>query len=440
MQKKLNTLISSRWIIPIEPHGLALENHALAIQDGRILDLLPKQEAIQKYQASETLDLKNHVLIPGFVNTHTHAAMNLLKGIANDIPLMKWLNEYIWPTEEKWIDESFVRDGTQLAMAEMIKCGTTCFNEMYFLPEAAAKAAHDAQMRALISLALIDITEKDIKKAFATYREKCIALHGIYKNDPLVSIELGPHAPYTVSDYSLKEIKKLADNLKLHIHMHVHETKHEVDESLEKLKKRPLKRLEELELLDKNFQAIHMTQVTDEDIKLIQTHNCHIVHCPESNLKLASGFCPVQKLLNSNINVALGTDGAVSNNDLDIISEMRTASLLAKAVSGDAAALTAANALRMATLNGAKAMGLEKEIGSLEIGKSADLTAIDLSDISTQPIYDPTAQIVYAANRHQVTDVWVAGYRLLKNRQLTTLDEKEIIAKANEWADKIKKT
>jgi len=432
----VDTLIHARWIIPVEPEHTVLDHHSLAIRDGRIVGLLPAQQARQQYSANEVIELNHHALLPGFVNAHTHAAMSLFRGLADDLPLMDWLTKHIWPAEGRWVSAEFVRDGAQLAVAEMLKSGTTCFSDMYFFPEATAQVAREAGIRAVIGLILIDFPP-----AYAQtpdeYIDKGLRLFDALRHESHITAAFAPHAPYSVSDGPLGRIRTVNSELNLPMHMHVHETAHEVDEAVSKTGQRPLARLDALDLVDPSLVAVHMTQLNDGEIARLGEVHAHVVHCPESNLKLASGFCPVHKLLQAGVNVAIGTDGAASNNDLDMLDELRMAALLAKAVSGEATAVPAHTALRMATLNGARALGLEAETGSLTPGKAADLTAIDLSALSSQPVYDPASQIVYAASREQITDVWVAGRRLLANRVLTTLDETAILLRAREWRDKI---
>jgi 5-methylthioadenosine/S-adenosylhomocysteine deaminase len=432
----VDTLIHARWIIPVEPESVTYEHHTLVINSGRIIDLLPTELAKQKYQGTTTENLDNHALLPGLINSHTHAAMTLMRGIADDLPLMDWLQNHIWPLEQKWMTESFVKDGTDLAIAEMILGGTTCFNDMYFFPEITAAQAIHHGIRASVGLIVIDFPTVWAEHSDA-YIEKGLALHDQLRHHPLISTPFAPHAPYTVSDQPLQKIKTFTDELELPIHMHVHETLHEVELAQEKTGQRPLQRLHDLGLLDPSFIAVHMTQLTDDEIVLFAESGAHIVHCPESNLKLASGFSPIAKCLAAGINVALGTDGAASNNDLDMFGEMRTAALLGKAVAGDASAIPAMTALRMATINGAKALGLDHETGSLSIGKAADVIAVDLSHLETQPLYCPVSQLVYAASRQQVTDVWVAGKRLLQQRHLTTVNIDELKIKVTEWRERL---
>lgn len=432
----VDLIIQARWIIPVEPEAFIHDNASLVIDDGRIIDILPHEQAIQKYQTHKLEILPNHVLIPGLINCHTHAAMALFSGLADDLPLMDWLQNHIWPAEQKWVSPAFVKDGTDLAIAEMLRGGTTCFNDMYFYPEIVAQQVLQHGIRANIGLIVFDFPTIWAENAEA-YLSKGLALHEELRNHPLLSMSFAPHAPYTVSDEPLSKIRTFADEMNLTIHMHVHETRQEVLDQQQKTGQTPLQRLQDLGLLTPNFMAVHMTQLNAQEIENFAQTGAHIIHCPESNLKLASGFCPVAACLQAGINVALGTDGAASNNDQDMLAEMRTAALLAKGVAADASVVSAAQALKMATLNGAKALGLEHEIGSLKIGKAADVVAIDLSELETQPVLNPLAQIVYAASRHQVTDVWVAGKQLLNKRELTTLDLHDLQKRVAIWQQRL---
>lgn len=433
---QVDLIIEARWIIPVEPRSVIYENYSLVINEGKILDLLDSQQARYQYQAKLLQSLPDHALIPGLINCHTHAAMSLLSGIADDLPLMEWLQNHIWPAEQQWVSESFVRDGTDLAIAQMLRSGTTCFNDMYFFPEIVAQQVLNNGMRANIGLIVFDFPTIWAEDAEA-YLAKGLALHEQLRHHALITTSFAPHAPYTVSDQPLQKLLSFANEMDLSIHMHVHETAFEVNQQWELSGETPLQRLDNLGLLSPAFMAVHMTQLTAEQIGFYAQTGGHIIHCPESNLKLASGFCPVAACLEAGINVALGTDGSASNNDLDMLGEMRTAALLAKAYAGNAAAVSATQALEMATINGAKALGLEQQIGSLQIGKAADIVAIDLSEIETQPIFHPIAQIVYAATRHQVSDVWVAGKQLLKNRQLTQIDLAELKQRVANWQQKL---
>jgi len=434
--QQVDSIIHARWVIPVEPAGMALDDHSLVIHDGRIESIRPTKTVLEHYQASTEHHLPQHALIPGLINAHTHAPMNLMRGLADDLPLQEWLEQHIWPTEARWVSEHFVHDGTQLAVAEMLRSGTTCFNDMYFFPDVTARVALNAGIRAMIGLIVIDFPTIWAQDA-DEYIGKALDLHDQIKGEAMLGCCFAPHAPYTVSDQPLSRIRTLAHELALPIHMHVHETAREVQLAESETGKRPLARLDDLGLLSPDFLAVHMTQLSDEDIDLVTDRGVRVIHCPESNLKLASGLCPVHRLQQKGVSVALGTDGVASNDDLDMLGEMRTAALIAKVAADDASALPAHAALRMATLNGAEALGLGEITGSLETGKAADIVAIDLGRLETQPLYNPISQIVYSSNRDQISDVWVAGRHLLKSRQLTTLDEDELIAKARLWRDKI---
>ncbi len=432
----ISTLINARWIVPVEPEGLILEYHALAIDGGRILAILPQAEAATRYQAETCLMLDRQVLMPGLINAHTHASMTLLRGLADDLPLLNWLQDHIWPAEARWVDPAFVRAGTRLAVAELLRGGTTCFNDMYFFPEATAAVVCEAGIRACVGLIALDFPTA-YARSLDEYLNKGLALHEALRSEPLLHTALAPHAPYTVSAPALERIGRLATDLNLPVHIHVHETAAEVADFQARHGCRPLQRLEEIGLLSSRLLAVHMTQLEPVEIERLVQTGVHVIHCPESNLKLASGFCPVAQLDAAGVNVAIGTDGAASNNDLDLFGELRTAALLGKGVAGDARVLPAARILRMATLNGARALGLAHETGSLEPGKSADVIAVDLSELETEPVYHPLSQLVYAVSRRQVSNVWVAGQRVLAERHLTTLDLDETVREARNWRDRI---
>ena len=434
--KNIDTLLHARWIIPADGNEHCLTDHSIAIHEERILDILPGDIAKQTYQAQTEINYSNHALMPGLINAHTHAAMSLFRGLADDLALMDWLNNHIWPAESQWVNEDFVQLGTELACAEMLRSGTTCFNDMYFFPDVAARVAHKAGMRATVGLIALDFPTIWARDA-DEYIDKGLIVHDEYRGNELIDTAFAPHAPYTISDEPLQKIRMLADELDLPVHMHIHETAHEVDEAVKNTGKRPLQRLADLGLISPNLVAVHMTQLDPEEIDQLAAAGSHIVHCPKSNLKLASGFCPVKQLLDAGINVALGTDSASSNNDLDMFSEMRTAALLAKGVSGDATAVPAHQALTMATINGAKALGISDKTGSLSIGKYADLIAVDFSSIESTPVYDPISHLVYCCGREQVSDVWVAGRHIMKNRTITTLDIERIKKSANEFSAKL---
>lgn len=434
---QVEILIHARWLLPIEPDpATVLENHSIALDNGRITAVLPTTEAREAFQAAEIVELPQHVLMPGLVNAHTHAAMSLMRGLADDLPLMDWLQEHIWPAEARFVNPEFVVDGVRLAAVEMLRSGTTCFNDMYFFPDVSAQIAAESGLRASIGMILLDFPTQWAENP-DEYLHKGLQVRDTWKGHSHISTAFAPHAPYTVSDGPLRKMRTLSDEMDVPIQMHVHETAHEVAEAVENNGQRPLARLHALGLLTPNLSAVHMTQLTQEEIELCAETGVSVVHCPESNLKLASGLCPVHKLLKAGVNVALGTDGAASNNDLDMLGEMQTAALLGKAVAEDASALPAAEVLRMATLGGAKALCQEDQIGSLVKGKWADLTAINLNTPETRPLSNVISQLVYAAGREQVSDVWVAGRRLLQERRLLSADKDDAMARAQVWADKM---
>jgi len=431
----LDLLLLPTWLVPVEPAGVVLKEHAIGIRDGRIVFIGPRATAL-KLDATEVRELPDMLVCPGLINAHGHAAMTLFRGLADDLPLMTWLENHIWPAEAKWVDEAFARDGTDLAIAEQIKGGITCFSDMYFFPKVASERVHNSGIRAQIAIPILDFPIPGASTADEAIRQG-VELFGDLKHHERIRITFGPHAPYTVCDENLEKIRVIAEELDASIHMHVHETAFEVQQAVDQTGERPLARLGRLGLLGPRFQAVHMTQISEDDLALLVESNTNVIHCPESNLKLASGFCPVERLWQAGVNVAIGTDGAASNNDLDLLGETRTAALLAKAVAGSATALDAHRALRMATLNGARSMGIEAEVGSLEVGKAADIVAFDLSGLAQQPVYDPVSQLIYATGRDCVKHLWVAGKQLLDDRRLTRLDEEQLCANAKAWGQRI---
>jgi 5-methylthioadenosine/S-adenosylhomocysteine deaminase len=444
-QAQADLRINSHWIVTLEnttDQALTqpvLIDHCLLVKDGIILAIEPQSSC--QISATETIDLGQQVLMPGWVNAHGHAAMSLFRGLADDLPLMTWLEQHIWPAEGQHVDEDFVSQGTELAIAEMIQSGTTTFADMYFYPQQSAEAALKSGIRAVCFTPVLDFPTNYAQNA-DEYIRKAVECNDRFNNHPmneqgLVQIGFGPHAPYTVSDEPLKEITMLADQLDMPVQIHLHETAFEVAESLGKFNKRPTQRLEDIGFLNERVSCVHMTQINDSDIAILQKTGACIVHCPESNLKLASGFCPIAKLSAAGIPLAIGTDGAASNNSLDMFSETKTAALLAKGISQDASAVPAIEALTMATLGGAKALGIDAITGSLKPGKAADIQAIDLNTLSSQPVFDPISHLVYCAKSTQVSHVWVNGRCLLKNGKLTTLDEETLINQAKDWANVI---
>ncbi len=433
----IDLLIEARWIIPVEPTGLVLENHAIAIDQGRIVDVLPQQDAASRFIPQTHRQLPHHILIPGLVNLHTHAAMTLLRGLADDLPLMEWLEKHIWPAEARHLSPAFVHDGSLLACTEMLRGGITCFNDMYFFPKSVATAALSTGIRAAIGLIAVDFPTPYGHDA-EDYLSKGMALRDEFRNESRLSFCLAPHAPYTVSDRSFSKVLALAEQCDLPIHLHLHETHQEIEGSLKQYGVRPIERLRRLGLLSPALIATHAIHLQADEISLLAQHGCSVAHCPSSNLKLASGIAPIAELAEAGVNIGIGTDSAASNNRLDMFAEMRLTALLAKARSNRAEAIGAHQALRMATLEGARALGLENLIGSLCPGKAADLCAINTHDARLMPCHDPASLLVYTAGREHVSDVWVAGKCCIKDGQLTGNNEIELIRLASLWQNLVR--
>jgi 5-methylthioadenosine/S-adenosylhomocysteine deaminase len=435
MKTPADLILLPQWVVPVEPQEVLAE-HAVVVKNGAILDVLPADDALARYAAAQTLALPGRALIPGLVNLHGHAAMSLFRGFADDLPLMAWLGERIWPAEKKHVSEAFVRDGTLLAAAEMLAGGVTTCNDMYFFPRAAGEAFLQAGMRAALGMIVLEFPS-----AYATdaddYLAKGLAMRDELKEEPLLSFTFAPHAPYTISDATFGRINTLTEQLGLPIHTHIHETADEIRDSLKQHGVRPLERLARLGLLGPNFIGVHAVHINDAEIESLAAHGCHVAHCPSSNLKLASGFAPVAELMRAGVNLGFGTDGAASNNRLDLFAEMRLAALLAKGASGDAAALPAAAALQAATLDAARALNLDDRIGSIAVGKRADLVAVDLHALSSQPVFDPVSHLVYVAGREHVTHVWVDGKLKLNERRLVDLEPDDLTARAAYWRAKL---
>ena len=437
---KVDLIIEASWVCPVVPSDVILANHAVVIQSGKIIDICPIAE-IKKYQANETVQLHNHVLIPGFINLHTHAAMSLMRGLADDLPLMPWLQAHIWPAEQALVSPSFVRDGTMLACAEMLAGGITCFNDMYFYPLAAAEAAKQIGVRANLGLVVIEFPTNYANDA-ADYIDKGTAAKDQLRDESLISFSFAPHAPYTVADATFLQINTLSAQLDIGLHTHLHETQVEITQSEQTYGMRPLARLANLGLLNSTVTLAHCVHLNEAEVKQLAEYGCSIAHCPSSNLKLASGIAPIANYVKHGINIGLGTDGAASNNRLDMFTEMRLAALLAKGQSGDATAVSAHEALRMATINGAKALGMDDKIGSIEVGKLADLTAVKLSDISMQPCFDVASHLIYVAGREQVSHVWVNGDLKYhkpngNNGVYSNVEPHDLSDIINKWQDKV---
>jgi len=429
--------INARWLIPIEPADVVLEHQAVLVQGDRIAAIVSQDEADARFRAKEVIDLPSHVVLPGLINMHGHAAMSLFRGLADDLPLMTWLNDHIWPAEGTFVSEAFIADGTQLAMAELLRTGTTTFSDMYFFPEIVAQLAHDAGMRAQICFPLLDFPTP-WGSGPDEYLSKGEAFIKQWQDNAFIMPAIGPHAPYTVSDEPLRKAVALSEATGAPIQIHLHETAFEVADAMEKSGKRPTARLAELKVLGTNTQCVHMTQIDESDIALLQATGAHVIHCPESNLKLASGLSPVQTFRKAGVNVAIGTDGAASNNDLDLFGELNTAAMLAKVVADDASALSAHEALAMATIQGARALGRDHELGSLAAGKLADIIAVDLGDPFLQPVYDPASHLVYSNHGRQVSHSWINGVPQVQEGKLTRIDVPDLMLRVQGWADRIR--
>ena len=432
-----DTLIDARWCVPVEPAGAVLEHHSIAITDGRIEAVLPTSEAHQQYSPGAHLTRSEHMVFPGFVNTHTHAAMTLLRGFADDLALERWLREAIWPTEHRFVSTEMVRDGTRHALAEMLQSGVTCFSDQYFFPETVAETAQEMHVRAVVATPVLDPPTP-----WASSGKECLSkaadiVHDAYADHPLIRTAFAPHSTAIVSDETFRELRILADQLDVGIQIHLHESAAEVAEAISNTGKRPVARLAELGLINASLLAVHAVHLNDEEVVQLSDAGVAISHCPHSNLKLASGMARIAHMRAAGLTVSLGTDGAASNNALDMLAELRTAALLAKAVAKDAEVLDAHTALRMATLDGATALGLADEIGTLQPGKAADITCADLSSLRTQPVHNPVSQLIYACSAAQISDVWIAGRHQLSEHQLVGIDAEEILARSGEWQQRI---
>ncbi|MBX3670246.1 MAG: TRZ/ATZ family hydrolase [Rhodocyclaceae bacterium] len=430
--QSVDLLIEARWVLPVEPADLCLAHHAVAVASGRIVDVLPIAEARRRYAAATRVELRDHLLMPGLVNIHGHAAMTLLRGYADDLPLMRWLRERIWPAEVKHAGEQFVHDGTLLACAEMLRGGITCANDMYFYPDAAARAFDRAGMRALIGIIAIDFPTAYASDA-TDYLAKGLATRDLWRNNERIGFALAPHAPYTAGDNTLSQVGLLAAQLDLPIHIHIHETADEIRQSMQEHGVRPLARLARLGLLGPQFIGVHAVHCDEQDIQLLAHHGCHVAHCPSSNMKLASGIAPIAQMLDAGINVGLGSDGAASNNRLDLFQEMRHTALLAKVAHCDATRLPAHRVVQMATLDGARALGVDRYIGSIRSGKFADLCAVNFGSAHLQPVYDPASHLVYVAGRDDVSHVWIQGEPLVENGKLLHLSNESMLALTSVW-------
>ena len=438
-KKNASIIISASWIFTSNSEGQLLSDYSIVIENDKIIDLVPQDKVFDEYEANDTYQLTDHILIPGLINTHTHAAMSLFKGFADDLPLQDWLNDYIWPAEKEFINSSFVKDGSILALSEMIKSGVTTFNDMYFFPDATAEAVKELGVRSNIGLVVLDFPTN-----YATdpedYLLKGFEFRDKWRNEELITTSIAPHAPYSVSDEAFTLINTYSEELSINIHTHLHETQWEIEDSIEKYGITPVQRLNNLGIIGPSLMAVHCVHLNDQDMATLAKNKVSIVHNPSSNMKLGSGIADIAKMLKQNLNISLGTDSSASNNRLDMMEEMRLAALLIKGSTKSPESFSANEAIKMATINGAKALGLESIIGSIEKNKKADLVAIDLNSIENQPIYNPLTTFVYSSSRSDVSYVWIDGEIKLKDKKLVKIDEKRIIQLAKKWQRKLKKT
>ena len=435
---RTQTLVHAGFVVPVVPARTVRVDHSVLIEGHEIRAVLPRTEAERAFPDATVVDLKDHVLLPGLINMHTHSAMTLLRGFADDMELNVWLKDHIWPAEANFVGPEFARDGSLLAIAEMLRGGTTCFNDMYFFPDETLAVCLETGIRAAIGIPLIEI-ETPWASDIDSYFAKGLAIYERWRDEPLLNFSLSPHAPYTVSDETLSRIAALSDELTIPVHLHLLETEWEIRHSMQSYGLHPLARLERFGLLSEKLQAVHMAHLTADDVDRLAATGVNVVHCPQSNLKLASGMCPLHSLLKAGVNVALGTDGAASNNDLDLLAEAQTAALLAKGVAANARAVDAFQALEMLTMNGARALGQSHRIGSIEPGKQADLCALNLAAPETQPLHHVVSQVIYAASSRQISDVWVSGKRLLASGHLMTMDLDSVLARARHWRERMTK-
>jgi len=430
-----DTVLHPDFVLPIIPRGELLDAHSVAIKSHSIAAIMPRSEA-RATTAATHVDLGGCVLMPGLINGHCHAAMSLLRGYADDMPLSSWLQQTIWPTEQQLVNTEFVRDGSDLAIAELLKGGTTTLIDNYFFPEITAEQCDSAGLRALLNFPIIDV-----ETAWARDANGCInrglELRDRYRDHDRIEIGFGPHSTYGVSESHLAKVAMLAEELDAPVHIHLHETKQEVLSSVERCGLRPIDLLQRVGLLGPRTQCVHMNAVGTQDIENLATHGAHVVHCPRSNLKLGSGISPVQQLLDSGINVALGTDGAASNNRLNMLAEAQAASLVGKWQHDDPQAVDAWTVLEMATLSGARALGQADRLGSIEPGKLADLIAVDITGAHHLPLNSIPSNIVYASSGTEVRWSWIAGRLIMCDGQLETLDYNDVARRARQWSDRL---
>ncbi|MDA1134262.1 MAG: TRZ/ATZ family hydrolase [Proteobacteria bacterium] len=435
MIKQVDLIITPRWIFSAID-SVVLEKTSIVVDNGNILELIPNEIIEQKYAAKASFNLTDHLLLPGLINSHTHAAMSLFKGYADDLTLQSWLTDRIWPAEKKYVDEKFVTEGSKLAIAEMIQSGITTFNDMYFYPQQTAEVAVKIGMRANLGMVLLEFPTNYASDP-DDYLTKGLAFRDLFREEGLISTSLAPHAPYSVSDESFLKINTYAQELDLKIHVHLHETTTEIEDSLKQYGLTPIQRLDALGVLGPHISAAHCVHLTNTDLDILAKNNMCVIYNPTSNLKLGSGIANIKGMIERDICIAIGTDGSASNNRLDILNELNIALLINKGVNHQADFMNPAELIKMATLNGAKSIGMEGRLGSLEKGKCADLIAVNMSSLEMKPIYDPLSSLLYSGNRSMVSHVWIGGNMQMKERALINIDVDELLNGLGAWQQKI---
>jgi 5-methylthioadenosine/S-adenosylhomocysteine deaminase len=429
---------SARYVITMDARRRVIDDGAIAVRGERIVAVAPQAEIDRRYTAVQRLDRPEALIAPGLINAHTHAPMSLLRGLADDVSLQDWLRKFIFPAEARNVTPDFVRWGTRLACLEMLLSGTTTFTDMYYFEDTVAEETRRAGLRGVLGETIIGFPAPDAKTPEKALRfaERYVQR---FRNDPLILPAVAPHALYTNSEQTLKSSRALADRYGVPLLIHVAETRHERDDAIAQWSKSPVQLLDSWGVLSGRTLAAHAVWIDDRDIATLKARATGVAHCPSSNMMLASGVAPVVKMLAAGLNVGLGTDGpAGSNNDLDLVQEIALAAKLQKVSTGDPRSLTAMQALGMATMGGARALGLDKEIGSLEPGKRADAITMRLDVPNAVPIYDIVAQLVYALKGADVRDAMVNGRLLLRDRRALTLDQPAILAKAAEYGVKVR--
>lgn len=436
-RETVDILIVKGTVITMDSNGTVLEAGTVVINDGTIVAVGASESLKSKFKAKETINANGRIVMPGLINTHTHAAMVIFRGFADDLPTQEWLENYIWPAEAKYINAETVRLGTLLAIAEMLRSGTTTFNDMYFFEDEVAKAAKEAGIRAVVGEALLDFPtpNKKTPQEGLEYSEMLIQK---WRGDPLVTVAVAPHAPYTCSPEILKAAKNISDKYNVRFHIHLSETEKEVNKIQKKYGLTPVGYMDSLGVLGDNVIAAHCVHLTEEDIQLIAHRKVGVAHDPESNMKLASGVAPIPDLLDAGVKIGLGTDGAASNNDLNMFEEMDTTAKLHKVFRQDPTVIDAQTVVEMATIGGARVLGLDDQIGSIEEGKRADIIVIDLNKPHTIPLYNPYSHIVYVIDGADVETVIIDGKIVMRNQKILTINEAEIIRDIRALAVRIK--